>query len=153
MHPPKKIDITCGKLLPWHFRVLAIGIIGTGIVMGNYSTVIAALSILVGISMLTATEGTEIYPTNKTYREYNSFFFARSGKLLKYNTIERIFINSSRVKEIMHTAHTSQSSTFVNTEYRAYLKLDNGEKILLTKKRNKDSLLQQMKKVADELQT
>lgn len=153
---PSKIDIKCGKLFPWHFQIVAaclvLGGLGGLLVLGA-NLIVAGILILLGVAMLTATEGTEIIPSTKTYREYTSILFIKIGKFLKYHSIERIFINSGNVSQTIYTAHTLKSSSFVNVEYRAYLKLVNGEKILLTKKRDKVSLLQQMKKVASEIQT
>jgi hypothetical protein len=77
-----------------------------------------------------------------------SFFFIKSGKEIKYNGIEKIFINSTKVKQQMHTAHTNHSSIFTNLEFNGYLKLDNGEKLHLLTKRKKEKLLHELKKIA-----
>jgi hypothetical protein len=48
----------------------------------------------------------------------------------------------------MYSARTTQSSTFSNTEYNAYIKFDNEEKIQLLNKRNKETLVRELKKVS-----
>ncbi len=52
------------------------------------------------------------------------------GKPLKYHSIEKIFINKVKTKQTMYSL-SNQSNVVANHEYRAYLKLDSGDKYFL----------------------
>ncbi|WP_436515238.1 hypothetical protein [Ekhidna sp. To15] len=52
------------------------------------------------------------------------------GKPVKYQAIEKIFINKVKTKQTMYSL-SNQQNIIANHEYRAYLKLDNGDKYYL----------------------
>lgn len=146
------IDIRCGRLFPLPFFVLggAVFLAGVGSIM--HLPWIAVVLILLGAMVLTAYEGTEIRPHEKTLREYNSFLFLiRSGKNVHYDSIEKIYINSAKVSQKIYTAHTLNSSTFTNVEYNAWLKLGDGSKIFLASDRKKARLLKRFEAIAKDL--
>ena len=142
------IDIKTGNLFPWPFQVLAVilSLIGLSVIAGQ---LVLGLCLL-GASMFVFSgySGIEIDKANGSYREYLSFLFLKSGKKIKYGAIEKIFINSSKVKQQMHTAHTSHSSIFTDIEFNGYLKLENGDKIHLLTKRKKEKLVLELNKIA-----
>ena len=101
--------------------------------------------------MLTTSEGTEIDLKEKTFREYKSFFFIKTGTKEQYSGMEKIFINASKSRQQMYTAHTTKSSIYENIEYNAFLKFDDGTKVQLLQRRKKADLMKRVKKIASEL--
>ena len=147
------IDIRCGRLFPFQFQVIAIVFLIGSVATFYLNPVIALLLILISVVILTAHEGTEINSSARTYREYNSFLFIRSGQHKKYSGIEKIFINSEKVSQKMYTPHTLDSSTFRHINYNAWLKFDNGVKVHLMSKKDKEALLGMLGKIAMFLNT
>lgn len=52
------------------------------------------------------------------------------GKPVRYQGIEKIFINKVKIKQTMYSLSNKQN-IIANHEYRAYLKLENGDKYYL----------------------
>lgn len=142
------IDIKFGTLFPWPFQLLAgiLLLIGLSIILEK--PILSVLLILGSGFVLSGYAGTDVDKTKNLYREYNSFFLIKYGKKIKYTGIEKIFINRSKVKQQLYTAHTSHSSIFTNTEFNAYLKFENGTKIHLLTKRKKENLKRDLKKIS-----
>ncbi|MBN8576162.1 MAG: hypothetical protein J0L66_04435 [Cytophagales bacterium] len=140
-----KIGVKFGPLLPWTFRLLAACVIIFGLKVWQTSPWIAIIMGAIGLFAIVASEGTEINLVQKTYREYTSFGLFKTGKFHPYDSVEKIFINSSRESQKMYTAHTLHSSTFKSIYYNAYLKFANGEKIHLKKETDKEVLIQKLK--------
>jgi hypothetical protein len=147
------IDIKA-ESLPWHFKFLGILMILLAIA-AIFSSVwwLSIILVFVGLIILTIQSGTEIDHSTKTYREYNSILFFRHGEQERYDAVEKIFINASKVEQRVHPAHTNDSSTFYYTEYNAYLKLSDGKKIFLMSKKNKAAMMNKLKPVAELLET
>lgn len=146
------IDVKAGRLFPLHFLVLGGVLLFAGVILVIDNPIVGGILILLAVLIFTAYEGTEINPFSRTYREYNSFLFLRSGKPVKYASLEGIFIHRAKISQKIFTPRTMNSSTFTHIEYRAYLKTGN-EKILLIRGRNKMKILEQARDVADFLNT
>lgn len=121
-------------------------------VMGNWWWV-SVLLLLPAIFLLTGYSGTIVDVKQKTYKEYTSYMFIKSGEVERFNGIEKIFINSARQSQRLNSMYTLEGSTYHNTVYNAYLKFDNGKKIFLTSRKDKDVLIAQMQRAADVLGT
>ena len=149
----QKVDIKGARLFPFPFMVLggAFVLAGLGVLMSY--PIVSLILIVFGISIITAFEGTEVYPASRTYREYNSFLLFRTGRQKGFQSIEKIFINSGKVTRRMYTAHTMNSSTFSNIEYNVYLKFSDGVKIFLFSGRNKNKIVRQAEHFARSLNT
>ncbi len=146
--PKNAIDIKFGSLFPWPFQLLAgiLLVIGLSIVLEK--PILSALLILGSGFVLSGYTGTDVDKTKNLYREYNAFFLIKHGKKIKYTGLEKIFINSSKVKQRLYTAHTTHSSTFTNTEFNAYLKFEDGTKIHLLTMRKKENLKRDLKRIS-----
>lgn len=138
------IDIRSGRLFPFPFLVIGAACCFASLVLLSTSALLAAPLFLLGAAIITAYEGTEIYPGSRYYREYQSFLFLKKGKRRKYESLEKIFINLAKVSQRIHTAHTMKSATFTNVEYNAYLKFGDGTKIFLCSDKSKSRLLQKL---------
>ena len=149
MQTDSKIDIKFKSLFPWQFLFLAGVIFFAALAFLSEGVLISLVLIAGSMFVLTSFNGTEIDTANKYYREYTAlFYFLRSGKKIKYMRIEKLYINRSKVAQRMYSARTTQSSTFSNTEYNAYVKFDNDQKIQLLNKRNKETLVRELEKVS-----
>jgi hypothetical protein len=134
------IDIKA-ESLPWQVKLIgALLIVAALSVLVNYWW-LSIILVLVGLMLLTMHSGTQINVSDGTFREYNSYLFFRTGVTEKYNRIEKVFINSAKVSQKMYTPRTLSSSTFENIVFNAYLKFDDGRKIFLTSRENKDELI------------
>ena len=142
------VDIKSGALFPFPFLVLGAVVLVAGVAVVTTQFLLSIFLMLTAGIILTAHEGTEIDPSKNTYREYQSYLFIKKGKVTEYDQIEKIFVNATKVSQRMYTAHTSNSSTFSNVEYNAYLKFTDGVKIFLLSKKNKARLLARLEKVA-----
>ncbi|HEX6227380.1 MAG TPA: hypothetical protein VFZ52_23345 [Chryseolinea sp.] len=142
------IDVRFGSLFPWPFRFVAALVIVAGLALVVERSFLSVALILIGGFILSGYEGTEINKAEKSYVDYKSFFFLKSGKRENYISVEKIFVSTSKVKRQLYTAHTNHSSIFENVEYNGYLKFSNGEKIQLLRKRKKTELLKELERVS-----
>ncbi len=149
----RTIDVKAGRLFPFPFLVIG----GVSLFAGLFiilSVPIGGLVLLfIGGLIFTAYEGTEIDPTARTIREYYSFLFLKTGRATRYESIEGMTIHKAQISQKMFTAHTTKSSTFRYTEYRAYIKMAGEEKVLLMRNKNKARLMEEARKIAQALNT
>jgi|SRR5687768_10323487 len=150
--PNNTIDIKAGKLFPFHFLILGGILLFAGVIVAANYPIATAILVPLGLLIVTAYEGTEIDAGARTFREYNSFLFIKSGKKIKYKTLEGIFIHKAKVSQKMFSPRTMNSSTFTHVEYNAYLKTDR-EKIFLMSGKNKMKLLEKVRSIAGVLNT
>jgi hypothetical protein len=123
------------------------------IVISGYPFIAAILSFL-SLLIFTARGGLEVDLEKKTYREYMSFLWViRMGKPVKIKAVEYIFINSNNVSRKIYTAHTSQSSTFKDREYNAFIKFSNGDKVKIMSRKDKQPLLEYSSALAKQMET
>lgn len=149
----QQLDFKSGKLFPFPFQVVAVLFIIAAVAFFATYAFVSLVLLLLSALILTAHAGVEFNLSGRTYREYNSFLFIKSGKILPYPGVEKVFINAGRVSQRMYTAHTTTSAVFSNTEYRGYVKLLNGSKIFLTSSKNKEKLVNRLTPLLDYLQT
>lgn len=145
------IDIKSGPLFPWQFRLVAVlAIIGAVAIFQDHYWVSAVL-ILVGVIGLVSYEGTEVNAENKTFREYTSLLFIKTGKFSNYLEVEKIYITRSKQSQQMYTAHTTHSSVFEDVVYNAFLKFESGEKVHLLTSKDKDKLVKVLEPLCKKL--
>lgn len=149
----ESFDLKSEKLFPIHFRFVGGVLVVVGIVALLSSPIVTAILMAVGGAMLTGQAGVEFNNQSKNYREYNSFFFLKKGPKMKYESVEKIFINSKKVSQRMYTAHTSHSSDFHHMEYNAYLKFSEQHKIHLKSMKDKEALINELNPLAQYLHT
>jgi len=151
MSVQRNIDVRYGNLFPWPFHLISgiVLIVAASLIIER--TAVAIAFMIVSGFVLTASEGTEIDLSRKTFLEYKSFFFIKSGTSESFSAIEKIFINTSKSRQQMYTAHTTKSSIYENIEYNAFLKFDDGTKVHLLKKRKKDDIIKRINTIAAKL--
>jgi hypothetical protein len=143
-----KIDVKFGSLFPWPFRFIAVVVLLAGLSLILEKTFLSIGFMLIGGFILSGAEGTVINRSERTYVDYKSFFFIKSGEKKKYSGIEKIFVSTSKTKQHFYTAHTNHSSTYEHLEFNGFLKFHDGEKIQLLRKRKKSDLIKGLEKVA-----
>lgn len=148
-----RVDIRFGFLFPWTFRFIGVILILAAAITVTEIGWYAILVLTPGVLLSLASEGFEIDTIRKIYREYYSFIFIKAGKYLPYESIEKLIVNRSQESQRIYSAHTSQSSTFTNEVFNAYLKFSSGEKILLRKGNKKEKLMEQLNLISQSLQT
>ena len=136
-----KIDLKSGRLFPWYFQLVGIVLLPISVTFLASNFMISIILVIVAIFILTSFSGFEIDIQNKIYYPYYTFFFLfKSGKKKKFNEVEKLYINANKVSQRIYTAHTTQSATFKNVEYDAYIKFDNGAKEYLISDKKLDRL-------------
>lgn len=148
-----KIDIRYGYLVPWYFRLIGVILVIVAIAGFMVNPLLAILFVMVGVLLATSFSGTDIDIEKNRYKEYNTYFFIKSGDENYYSGIEKIFINSAKSSQKIYTAHTLNSKTFDDIIYNAYVKFDEGKKIQILQSKNKEDLLDQLNTVAKFLNT
>lgn len=143
------INIRNGSLFPWHFQLVAVVMIVGSTAAFFSSVILASILLVIGVLILTGYSGVLVNKSEKTFKEYNSFLFIKSGTTKNYEGIEKIFINANKVSQKIYTAHTLNSNTFKNVIYDGYLKFDDGAKVHLMAKKDKDVLMNKLKEIAD----
>lgn len=147
------LDIKTGPIFPLPFRFMAVLCILAPLALLPSHPLVAIILLLAGAAIITAQEGIEFNQSNNTYREYNAFLFIKFGTFHPYQGVEKVFINSGQVSQRAYTAHTATSAVFTNHEYRGYVKLDNGTKLLLANSKKKSSIEEKVQKVSNYLNT
>lgn len=145
MENTNSLNITSNKLFPIHFQFVGLLILIIGILVAIvYSPLKALAFFLIGLVILTGSQGVEFQKDNKRYREWNSILFLKFGKWELLNPVEKIFINASKVSQKFNSAMANTGSSFKHIEYNAYLKFERGTKIFLKSNKNKEKLMKQM---------
>ena len=152
MKKQETIDVKYGSLFPWTFRLVALLISIFAISLIIDRTVVAIILLILCGFVLTGTEGTVINTLSSTYMEYKSFYFIKWGAKIKYPEMEKLYVTSTKSKQKMYTAHTLHSSTFEKVDYHGFLKFTDDTTIKLLSRRKKQTLLEQLQKISDELQ-
>ena len=143
------LNIRTGRIFPWHFQLIAVVIVIGAVAVFITNFIFSMVLLVIGISILTAHSGVLIDPGQKTYRAYNSFIFIKTGSVLPYVGIEKIFLNANKESQKVYTAHTLDSTNFKNTMYDGYLKFVDGTKIHLISDKNKATIMAELNGYAD----
>lgn len=142
------IDFKLDKLFPWQFQLIAVVFLIGGLGAIVSAPYVTPFLILIALLILTAQRGVEFDAAKKTYRAYNSFLFIKSGKILKFDQVEKIYINSSKVSQKIYT-RANLGTTFKNLEYDAYLMLNNAEKVFLFSSKDKKEVLNKLESLSN----
>jgi hypothetical protein len=146
------IDLKYGPLFPWHFRLAAVVGLVFALAITLVSLLGAAIILLICLTVLLSTEGTDVNLSNGTLREYTSILLFKTGKSRPYGQPEKLFITKSTESQRMHNLQMpNHSSVFENVVYLGFLKLSSGEKIKLLRDKDKDQLIKKLSPLSDGL--
>ena len=146
--PERRISIRTERLFPFQFLVLGGVFLFAGLVTLVIKPFISPVLLLLGGLILTGFRGVEFDTNQQQYREFNSLLLIRFGKWNPYSKVEKIYVNAVNTSQYVYTKVTT-GTTFRNREYNAYIKFDNGTKVHLMVRKNKEKLMKQLKPVAD----
>ena len=149
----KVLDIRQEYLLPQPFRIFGftLMVLGAGLIIQGTLLLISSqafswgypggLSLLIIGALISLTHyRLSIDPVKKTFLEYTWVLGAKKGDERSYNSIERIYVNrvlqSTRMSSF--TGHPRELKEYL---YKAFLKLDNGDKIHLDSDTDETKLL------------
>ncbi|WP_434545497.1 hypothetical protein [Marivirga sp.] len=138
------INIKNGLLFPFQFQILGYVFLFAGIALTVINIWASIIFILLGGFIVTAIAGVEF--KNQSIREYNSFFFIRFGKWEKLGEVEKIFIKKIKRSQKFY-GRANQSSTIRNVIYKAFLKFENGNTVLLSENKDKINLEEKVQKL------
>ena len=131
------IHIRNGLLFPVQFQILGYSLLFFGLVLLIINIWVSIIFMLLGLLIVTAFAGIEF--KNKHYREYNAFYFIKSGNWKSFDSIEKIFIKKFKRSQRLY-GRANQSSIIKSYIYKAFLKFGDGETVLLYKNKNKSKL-------------
>ena len=144
------INIKNGLLFPILFQVLGYVFLFTGLFLIGHNIWASIIFILLGILIVTAYSGIEF--KNNKFRDYNAFFFIKNGKWEPLKKVEKIFIKKIKVSQKLY-GRANQSSTIRTHLYKAFLKFENGESVLLHEHKNKKKVESKILKISQYLNT
>jgi hypothetical protein len=146
------IDIKQEPCLTFNFRVVGfiMALVGSMIIFGMFFSIyeghfINALEtgrastihilagpcvLVLGLIVLTSHYRLQVDPSKKTYTEYVWLIGYKSGKPISFNYIEKIYVNKVKEKGVF-TSRAGLRYDIKNETHKAFMKLDNGEKIHL----------------------
>lgn len=123
------LNFTTGRLFPLQFIFIGIVLIPSGVVLLSSNLMLGVSFMLFGTLTLTSFQGVEIDTAAKRYREYNSYYFIKTGSWKAYQQAEKLYINP--VKTSQQLSSQASTSSFKGRAFNAYIKFDNDEKFLL----------------------
>jgi hypothetical protein len=144
------LNFKIGLLFPFQFQVLGYALLFSGLFLVVINIWASMIFILLGGFIVSAFSGVEF--KNEHFREYNAFFFLKSGKWMPLHSVEEIFIKPINLSQKMY-GRANQSSTIRNTVYKAFLKFENGNIITLYENKNKDKTKSKLTELSNYLGT
>ena len=149
--PSPVLSIRFGSLLPWAFHFMAV----IGLLLGFMNAIqhpwMAIILAVVGLFVLTASEGTEIDLQNKKFREYTSVYFMKTGEWVSFDSIEKIYINKNKVRQKVTPSRTGFTTTFTFSQFSAYLKFNEEETVELVKHKDRMAVMKRAQTWAAQL--
>lgn len=132
----KVIRIYKGKVVNLPIRLVSVLVV-VFVTIKLMDTLSEPLSIFIAIAFASILPGIWFASHVIIVNEENKTLFdgiwtmgRRFGKPISYNSIEKIFINRVKTKQTMYSL-SNQQNIVTSHEFRAYLKLDNGDKFYL----------------------
>lgn len=144
------LNLKNGLLFPIQFQILGYVFLFAGLALLVINLWAGFIFILLGGVIVSAFSGIEF--KKDRLREYNAFLFIKSGKWEPLNNVEKIFIKRIEVSQKFY-GRANQSSTIKNHIYKAFLKFENGNSVLVCDDKNKSKVEKKLKKLSDYLNT
>jgi hypothetical protein len=143
-------NFTSGLLFPIQFQVLGYVFLFAGATLFVINIWASLIFIALGCLIVSAFFGIQF--KGGRFREYNAFFFVKSGKWQPYAEVEKIFIKKVKTSQKFY-GRANQSSTIKSVVYKAFAKFDSGTTVLLVENKDKSKVQKKIKKVVDYLRT
>ncbi|HET8861393.1 MAG TPA: hypothetical protein VFM92_15760 [Marivirga sp.] len=140
-------NLRSGLLFPFQFQLVGYIFLFAGLVLLVINVWASLFLIILGFLIVTAYSGLEF--NDNQFREYNAFFFIKSGKWVPYNEVEKIFIKKAKISQKFY-GRVNQGSMITKEIYKAFIKFDNGKSILLFENKNQDKLKAKLQKLSNQ---
>lgn len=141
-----KIDIKQEAYFPFTFKLFALVLFAFGLLIWTQrewyfvAKVLGMISSFsLGGAIISARYGLLIDPFKKTLKEYVQVLFWKTGGERNYGAIDKIFINEVTEAATFQT-RTGSIHDVKNKAYKAFIKLDNEEKIQLDRDKKRERL-------------
>lgn len=142
----RMLDVKQESYFPQNFKIfgviLVFGSIMTLAIAPSISAVrviVTLLIILLGVSMIFTRYGLKVDPNKKTFTIYTLLFGFKLGKPEPFNFIDKFYINQV-TEQSLATTRTGAKFDLKNKLFKAYIRLDNGEKVHLDTDKSEEKL-------------
>jgi hypothetical protein len=153
----KVARINKGKAIPWYIRFAGV-IIAIVICMKTLALQPEFLAIITTIicSMLVPAIwfASNIITIDMEKKEIHDGVWTlgrKFGRSTKFNSIDKFFINKVKTKQTMYSLSNNQN-VVANSEYKVFLKLDNGDKYFLFSHPLQERAEEKLREVREKLQ-
>jgi hypothetical protein len=139
------IDIKQEAYFPLQFKFFGALIAFGGLVLPNiqnfhiFSILLGLVMLIVGLAMMTTRYGLKIDPDTRSYTIYTWLLGFRIGKPVPFQKIERFYINQS-TESMQMTTRGNQVFDIDKQVFKAFMKIDNGDKIHVDTDKSRDRL-------------
>jgi hypothetical protein len=149
------IDIKQEPYLPLSFRIGGYIIIIFGLlrivstIAVNFNlmaVLLGAALILIGSILITTHYRLEINLTNKTYTQHTWLLSVKLGSPENFDFVDKIYVN--QVKESTgYSSHGGKRYESKDILYKAFMKMDDGEKVHIDSDKNEEELNKRVNKI------
>lgn len=153
----EKLNIKQESYFPFTFKLFGLILFAFGLLIWTqrewvfFAKLLSMIaSFALGGAILTARHGLLIDPIERTLLEYIQVLFWKIGSSKPYEAIEKIFINEVTEAATFQT-RTGSVHDVKNIVYKAFLKLDDGEKVQLDRDKKRDRLENRVQNYRDSL--
>ncbi|SMD35070.1 hypothetical protein SAMN04488029_2324 [Reichenbachiella faecimaris] len=144
------VDIKQESYFPHNFKifggVLIFGALASLLISTDISLVsvlVSLLLVLLGVLMIFVRYGLRIDPGTKTYTEYTWLLGLKLGQPESFHFIDKFYINQV-TEQALATTRTGAKFDIKNRIFKAYIRLDNGEKLHLDTDKNEETLTRRL---------
>jgi hypothetical protein len=142
-------SIRSQPLFPFPFKAMGAGIILVSILF--FDVYFFPFAMLLGGFFLSGHRGVQFDFSQKRVRDYYSFWYLKFGTWNSLVPMEKLFIVASKVTKTYNSRYNN-SSQVTTTEFDAYLKFQNGQKLYLATRGKKAPLEAVLNPLASQLQ-
>lgn len=146
-----KVDFRTSQYFPSGMILAGVLFIFAGLSVAIAAKLMLGIVIIItGVVMVTTHYRLEIDFEKKRYKDYVWFMGMKKGSEERFETIEYLFINRSKLSQNLNSRISTR--TITKDVFNGYLKLNGVEPIHLLTKENKVALVQRLNKIAALLQ-
>lgn len=145
----KVVDFRTSGYFSWTIIFLGIVLVFAGLFVAGTNLIVSLILFLVAAIIFTTHYRLAIDLDKKVYHDYLWILGLKNGAKAKFEKIEYLFINSSKVSQTMN--HMVLSSTLRKEVYGGYLKFSEKDKVHLTTRDSKARLVEKLKGISTQL--
>jgi hypothetical protein len=142
----KPVDIKTGSYFSTPMMIGGGVVAAAGVAIVTVNVYVGLVALIAGVLMLTTHYRVSIDYSTRSYHDYVWVLGLKSGDKGTFESVQYIFVNTSKVSQTMHGRVAS--TTIVQDEFNAYLKFSEKHKIHLGSDGNKANLMNRMGHIA-----